>query len=833
MSRGTVHRVLIYLLFGLSGGAALIYEVLWTKHLSLSLGTTIIAASIVAATFMGGLALGSYLLGRFADQETNLLRTYAWLEFGIAFFGLTFKPMLGIFSSLHLKAEHLVHGVPVLPDLLHIGLSAIMLLPPTLLMGGTFPLMCRYFSREKCGGEIGRLYALNTLGATAGCFLAGYLLIPNLGLSMTAAIAIGINLIVGVSSLLLSRAAHAPTPDDLSSHHRPAEPIIFRDHWPVLVSIGVIGFCSLAYEILWTRVFLLFLGNTIYAFSLMLSAFLIGIALGGAVYARLVHEGLNETKLFTRLATLMACSVALTVPFYDRLAYLFLEAHRVSGERWWHLTMLSFFIVSCIMLLPTIVSGSLLPAAVAMLNPGRTRTGQGVGLVVLSNTAGSMLGSLVAGFVLIPLFGTQRSFSVLVGINLLLALFLLLRYRDRSAPSKVALALGSLTVCALVFTPAWNSHLMNSGVYIYAPKYLQEGGLDAVLEHETILATYDGTETSVAIHESADKTVRFFTVNGKTDGGTGRDMATQLLVGHLPFLLHPDPKDALVIGLGTGITLNGLAAYGSDRIDVVEISPEVVEASRWFTPYVDEGFRKPFELYVEDGRNLLQSRPDKFDIILSEPSNPWQSGNANLFTRDFYQLAASRLKPGGTFTQWIGIYDMTPENLKITLSTLQSVFPESLAFQTGTDLVVVCSKERVAFDYPRLSSLFSIPALREVFATINLHEPGDLLAKHYLCSDDSLRNLSVSTINTDDHPVLEFSWKELLGEKNLGTLQMANMKVLLDSIRTLSIPIGYLGKTQQEQATALRHIASRYRAFGKTSIATAIFSRADKIENEG
>ncbi|HEX9874033.1 MAG TPA: fused MFS/spermidine synthase, partial [Deferrimonas sp.] len=330
------HKGIIYLIFSLSGFCALIYEILWTKHLSLTFGTTMIAVSIVAAVFMAGLALGSYLLGKYSDHETNLLRIYAFLELGIAIFALLFPPTLKVVTYVHAALGQLAPGLPGLSHFGQLGFSALLLLPPTVCMGGTFPLMCRFFARKKSGGHIGRLYAMNTVGAALGAFLAGYVLIPQLGLSATNLLAVLINLsIAAVSWQFSRRIGHTPAAD-VSRATRADQLELARTHRPVLIAIALIGFFSLGYEILWTRVFLLFLGNTSYAFSLMLSSYLIGIALGGALYARLVHPDFDEKKLFVRLVVLMGLSILVTVPFYDQLPHLFQWAHEASGERWWH-----------------------------------------------------------------------------------------------------------------------------------------------------------------------------------------------------------------------------------------------------------------------------------------------------------------------------------------------------------------------------------------------------------------------------------------------------------------------------------------------------------------
>lgn len=834
MQLSPAEKRLLYLLFSLSGFCALVYEILWTKHLSLTFGSTMPAVSIVAAIFMGGLALGSYLIGRYADQETNLLRLYAWLEVGIALCAAASPFGLDLITMLYTTITGIFPTHPFFNHAIHLTFGAILLLPPTLCMGGTFPLMCRFFARQKSGGQIGRLYAYNTLGATCGAFSAGYLLIPQLGLTVSLYLAVGGNLLVAAAAYLLSRRPQPVEVRDVSAATRPLQPMKAREHWLPLLAIGIIGFLSLAYEILWTRVLLLFLGNTTYAFALILSTFLIGIALGGALYARKVRPDMDERKILIQLSLLMAIAVLITLPFYDRLAELFLSAHRISGENWWSLTAISFALVFAIIALPTIVSGALLPATVAFIDPGQKRTGQGVGLVVLANTVGAMLGALIAGFALIPLLGSQNSFLLLVGLNLLLVLALTLRFRPSGWLGPAAPLIIAAGLLSIFFIPPWDPSLMNSGVYIYAPKYLQMGGLKKTLEREKVIAVIEGTETTVAVHESLDGEQRFFTVNGKTDGGNGRDISTQLLIGHIPLLLHPRPEDVLVIGLGTGITLKGLSAHGSTQIDCVEISPEVVTASDYFKTDNGNALADPrINLLVEDGRNLLLAHSKPYDVIISEPSNPWQAGNANLFTVDFYRLAAARLKPGGLFAQWVGLYDITPDNLRIVLKTFLAVFPRVMVYRAETDLILIGSDQKIDIDYRQVQQRFATPIIRDTLASLQLTTPGCLIARHYLYNEEPLLQLAGSSpLNTDDWPILEFSARYNLGEKTLGQFQSDNLALLNTTNSTVNLPLTNLGRNNNEIARALHDISSAYQRAGRPREAVTLKKRALEYESQ-
>ena len=828
----TWQKSIIYVIFCLSGFSALVYEVLWTKHLSLAFGTTMIAVSIVAATFMGGLALGSHLFGRFSDQKRNLLRLYAYLELGIVAFALLFTPTLKIVNIAYASLARTTPDAIFINHFFHIFFAALLLLPPTICMGGTFPIICRFFARNKSGGQIGRLYAINTLGAAIGAFLCGYFLIPELGKFTTTLLAASLNLVCAVVAWSFSKPIETSTPKAGHDRDTAQGSNLSRANRPVLVAIALIGFLALGYEILWTRLFLLFLGNTTYAFSLILSSFLISITIGGAIYARLAHPDLNEKKLFVRLSIFMGLSIALMFSFYDQLAHVFLWLHTVTHEQWWLLSLLSALVVFGVVCLPIIVSGCLLPAAVAIINPGRFHTGEGVGMVVLYNTLGAVAGSLVAGFLLVPLFGLQNSFSLLACFNLIFSATLGLVFFSSSFKRVISIPIAcGLGFVLLIISPRWDQGLLNSGVYIYAPKYQRNGGIEKVLQSEKILKVIEGIDANVAIFESIDGRFRFFTVNGKTDGGIGRDMATQILVGHLPMLLHPHPQEVLVIGLGTGVTLRGLSNYPTDAITCVEISSEVVEASYYFNKANDFVLNdSKVSLLIDDGRNYLQIEEKQFDVVISEPSNPWQTGNSNLFTHEFYQLAASRLKPGGLFAQWIGIYDITPENLSIAINTILQTFPEALAFRSGTDLIIVGSKQELQFDYMNMKTRMKNPDILETLKLARVDSPGDILTQYYLFGENCLQKFSFgSQLNTDNQPVLEFSAKDILGTPNIMNLQMENMKALIEAGRSTVLPIKNLGKDIPTTVNSLNELSFHYQKEGRPREAQYFAKKAQEL----
>jgi len=450
---------------------------------------------------------------------------------------------------------------------------------------------------------------------------------------------------------------------------------------------------------------------------------------------------------------------------------------------------------------------------------------------VLHNTVGAVLGSLVAGFLLVPTLGLLGSFRLLALLNVGLGLFLCFHYRDKLHAAWRIAALATLGVAVSFAPAAWNVKLMNSGVYCYSPKFTEAGGIARALSGEEILAVFEGTETTVAVKENADRSVRYFAVNGKTDGGTGQDMATQVLVGLLPMLLHPAPQEVMVIGYGSGITVGAVKQLPASRIDCAEISPEVVEAAAYFADHNYQPLLDPrVNLFIDDGRSLLLTREDRFDVIVSEPSNPWQAGNANLFTDDFYHLAASRLKDGGIFCQWVGMYDITTDNLRVACATLLHTFPNVQAFKVGADLVMVASLDPLIIDYQRVAGAMRQPGVSAALAAIRVNSAADLIARYHLASEASLSNFaSNSPYNSDDHNILEYSSHFNLGEKTFGQMQMANTMALSRALVPEIMPITNLGGNALAVREALLELGAAYYRAGYREKGTFFMRKAAEV----
>lgn len=812
------NTLLLYVLYSLSGFAALVLEVVWTRELSLTFGTTMPAVSSVAAVFMFGLAAGNLWFGQQADRIRSPLLTYACLEAVIAATGIGFPFLLDLTTELYVSSQQFFPMGTLLAGIVRTLFSAMLLLPATICMGGSFPVLCRQLATSRSELIVGKLYAVNTMGAAFGVGFAGFWLLPVLGLEKTGYLAVGICVLIAAGSVALGQAfdrseAGSPPPPP------PASPPPALQQ-AILFGIAASGACALAFEILWTRMFMQFMGSTIYAFSSILFCFLLGLAGGGALASSYLQQNKSPQSAFGICLLGVPVTVLLTLPGYDNLAFLFQRSHELAQGNWIVLSLASLALTGLTMLLPTTLFGALLPLAIACQSPEKMHTGRIVGQVITWNTAGAIVGSLASGFVLLPLLGLENSFKAVSAALLLAALYTITRL---FAPHRPRILATGMTSFSLIFTlamPHWDQRLMNAGVYYYAYRIEDNGGLNSFIHQSRLLEVIEGRDTTVAVKESLDGRERFLAINGKTDAGNGqRDMPTQLLLAHLPLLLHPQAESALVIGLGSGITFGTAAIHPVRRLTCIEVAEEVRTAARYFSAENHDILTKaPESLVIADARNHLLTNADTYDVIISEPSNPWQSGNANLFTSNFYDLAKSRLNPAGIFCQWIPLYDLHPDKARIVYRTFTEAFPSILVFRAESDLILLGSQSPLVFDYRQLQQRITAQRVNRDLSKIGVETPGGLIGRFYLTTGSVLQNLAKDApLNTDANPHLEFSYREIfqprLYEQNLSAIQnlmgrqrlpLVNPTNNLDEKRAMLMDLG------QGFATAGRHSVAGY-----------------------
>jgi spermidine synthase len=830
--------------FLISGAVGLVYEVLWIRMLGLVFGYTVFAMTTVLASFMGGLGLGSYVFGRIADRSTRLLTFYGSLEIGIGLYCFLLPTLLDRAAGLYLWVSR-IYGLSYISfSAIQFCLVALLLVPPTCLMGATLPVLVRFFVREETtlGRQVGLLYSVNTLGAVFGALLAGYWLVPTLGIHTTLRLAVVMNIGIGSLVIVFDRhlrrlavpaAAGSPRPVVVPVEATPISDAAWnRTAWIVASGFCASGAASMIYEVTWTRTLSLIIGSSTYAFTAMLVAFLCGIAGGSWAFSRIAGKRKIQAKAFGLLQVGIGVGGLVLIPVFGRMPVWFLELFQFSQAPWF-VQLIQFGVSFAVMLLPTLLIGATFPCVVRVLSRGVGRVGNDTGWIYAVNTAGAILGTTLAGFLGVPFLGVQWAMRIGVLVNLCVGAVVLLTAGERERGRLRGLLTGAAVAAAVaaVMLPPWDPALMSSGVAIYGPRYLsylRAGEFGQSDWQPEVLYYRDGVSATVSVHRDGPRLS--LRVNGKTDAGNTGDMHTQLFSGHIPMLLHPNPKRVLVIGLGSGVTAGAVARYPVEQIDVIEIEPAVVEASRFFATENRNVLADPrVRLIVADGRNFLMNVSAPYDVIISEPSNPWIRGLATLFTREFFALAKSRLAPDGLMLQWLQSYSLAPDDLRMVAATFRTAFPHSAFWNTQIgDNFLLGSPGPLAIPLDRIQLRFDeLPGVREDFARVGFHTPVGLLADYLLDPRDLARFSDNSPLNTDDTLWLEFSAPRSLYE--VGNAEL-NYRILR-SYRSTDLPP--MSVTDQARVATAAGRGALGRAFlgkGFPTEAEAEFARAVRLD---
>lgn len=752
--------------------------------LGLIFGHTVHAVTTVLVAFMTGLAIGSFLSGRVVDRLPNRLRWYAFMEVSIGLYCL-FIP--GFINGMRAVYLHLAESWSLTftgLTIVQFIMSLLVLLIPTTLMGATLPLLGRLFAREpgSVGALSGRLYAVNTFGAVLGAYLAGFELMPVMGIQKTLFFAVTLNIGIGFF-VLVSTHWNEDSPDVIGdsgsdSVLKPFSNSSFPSWdlraWLLVTGFAFSGIASMVYEISWTRALSLVIGSSTYAFSTMLLTFLVGIAAGSAVFVWIMRRYPVSPDWFVGLQLAIGLSAAMVYPLFDHFPKLFLAGFQIA-QSYFFVILIQTVISFAVMFLPTFFIGATFPCVVQALSRDRARAGADIGRTYAFNTAGAILGSFGAGFILIPTIGIQGSIKIAIAINLITGLVLLLS-DNRRPLLRAAATLGvGFAILAVVFLPTWNKKVMSSGVAVYASDYVRSyksNSIDKAFEGDDLLYYKDGISSTVSVHRR-DETV-FLRVNGKTDASNKSDMHTQLMLGHIPALLHPNPKNALVIGLGSGITVGALSEHSLERIDVVEIEPSIVEASSFFKKENRNAISDPrVHLKIADGRNFLLMTPQKYDLIVSEPSNPWIGGVSTLFTVEFFNLVRQHLNPGGIMTQWFHGYSMKPEDVQMVVASFRSAFPHATFWVTGkSDYMLIGTLDPLVVDLDSIVRRYenNLP-VRQDMERMKFPSPVSILSDFYLDEKELAQFSSGAELNTDDRLALEFSAPRSLYENTVNINQ--------------------------------------------------------------
>jgi spermidine synthase len=790
---------LIYLMFFLSGGAALLYEVVWVRSLSLIFGGTHLAVTTVLSVFMGGLALGSHLIGKRVDVEKNPLRLYGLLELGIAASAVLFIILMKVYPSIYVVLAEGKDNSRLYLSLVRAVFSTLALLIPTTLMGGTLPVLSRFVSgsHEKIGSHLSFLYGFNTLGAVLGAAAAGFYLLPEYSVSTALHVAIATNVIIGAAGVFLSGRMPAVTPalpaaegSGATAGTPTGETTHLLSARLVLWGIGVSGFCALGYEVLWTRILTLTVGTSVYGFTIMLVAFLTGIAVGSSAYGLLLKllpsrgRGTASRILGFGVVEMIIGIAALFVTIHIRD----LPAHSMFLRDFFASEVKSHFdarqlanitIAFSFMFVPAFFMGVAFPLAGEVTAAYRRRIGAAVGGILSYNTVGAILGSAVSGFVMLYALGLERSLQILTVVNVGLGLLVVFSLMNRRL---ITGAVGCLTASCIVFLAVnQNAFKVWNMKYFAIFRNNQPDAFDTpekrrdALRNTDVLFYLEGVNSTVSVIKvkGADQALL---VNGKVvASSTLDDRQCQLTLGHLPMLLHKDPKKVLVVGLGTGMTLGAVSVHPElESLTLAEIEPKVLPAARTFGKYNHNVLDNPkLHIVFNDGRNFLLTTKSRYDVITADPIHPWTQGSGYLYTSEYFKLASEHLRPGGIMCQWLPIYEMSVADLRSVVRTFSLHFKYTMTWLTQYDAEIIGSNSPIIIDEGALEKRISFPAVREDLQKVMMGTAEDFLSYFVMGTAGMQRFGRDGIINTDDNLYLEFSTPASMGRNVMGRNVMA------------------------------------------------------------
>lgn len=754
------------ILFAVSGAAALIYEVVWTRLLTLQMGHGIAAASTVLAAFMGGLAAGAAVAGRRGGRlaPERALIVYAGLELLIGVLALLLPFALTALRPLLVGAYADGAGGATFA-LLRLVTSVVLLAVPAAAMGATFPIASRWMVRAAASAaqDAGGLYAANTLGAAAGAVLAGFVLIPALGLSGSTWVGVALNVAAAAGAFALARSAEPianAAPDAVAANKTDPKGSAPRPRaggrpWLAALALGASGFASLTLQVVWTRLLVQILGPTTYAFSIVVAIFIVGLAGGAAAGAWLAARVRNAAAgLATGLLTSAALSLAAAATV-DWALLTIAEIVARPDSQFADVLAREALMVTGLLLPMTLAFGAAFPFAVALAAGRDEAVTESLGRIYAVNTVGAIAGALLAGFVLVPQIGLHLTIRIVAGVLAATAVALLV-VAGRGRSRLMGFAFAAAVIVAGMALPPWDRLLLSSGAYKYAAA-LRGPSLETALAAGELLSYREGATGTVAVRRLAG-TVSL-AIDGKVDASNAGDMLTQRLLAHVPLLLHPNPKRVAILGLGSGVTLGSALTHPLDAATVLEISPEVVDASRFFETENHHALADSrTRLVVGDGRTHLMMGRESYDVIVSEPSNPWMAGIASLFTREFFEGAKARLAPGGVLCQWAHTYDISGDDLRSIVATFLTAFPEGALWLVGdADVLLIGTAgpldERVA----GIAAAWQRPGVAADLASVGAADPYAVTSL-FVAQGAALRNwVDGAPLQTDDRSRLEFT----------------------------------------------------------------------------
>ncbi|MBN2803492.1 MAG: MFS transporter [Deltaproteobacteria bacterium] len=846
---------LIYIAFIFSGFSSLTLETIWIRYLEHIFGATTLAVSTVLTCFMGGLALGSFIFGKYADKFKSPVLAYGIAEGVVGIFAFIipvvityFYPALNTYLTNHLSNNFLLFSFA------RFAAVAFLLIIPTTCMGATLPLLARHVVSRKShmnnvGQRIGILYTLNTTGAIAGVFFTAFVLLKTIGLWATNATAGIINLSLFLAIVVfrkkLTKESFNLRSKDFKEGTDDSDLVILNapvaavkttsfEKWLVIIAFFLSGLASMNLQVVWNRVMAMVIGSSVYSFAIVLLAFLFGLVIGSAIFSKLSRRIARPVFVLGLVELAIAGFAVLSYIYIDDLPWIFARLVTSNVENYEdHVGIIQFimFLVASFPVIPvTIGMGATFPLTIKAISSSFKDVGKDVGNVYAFNTLGAIAGSFLSAFVFVPLFskysggaGMETTYFLSISIYALSGIVLLTALKSVKLKIKL-IPIVSAVLISLLFifnVTRWDPAKLTIGVFRLS---LMEDALDEESWGEPDIKYYhDGVTTTVSI-EMWGRHIALKN-NGKVDASNGDDMPTQIMAASYPLMFSKkDFKEmnVAIVGFGSGVTVGAALQFPVKHIDCTELERAVIEASNVFgtMEYVEKNpefnvnhlvyrdhlstefdwmnpdsyvINDRLKIFANDGRNFLATAPDTYDVIISEPSNPWITGVSNMFTRESFESSAKALTKGGVFGQWVQLYEMSPENIKTIFRTFVSVYPYASLFSAedlSSDTILVGSFEPLDFNLKRLQTIFKNSDIQSELNRAYIFSETDFLGRVLLVNRDEILDYTNGPdrdlwkelpINTDDNAYIEFrAPKDLISFKKyagyLATIYTSDWK---------------------------------------------------------
>ena len=749
-----------------SGAAAFLYLAVWMRRAALTFGDTSFVTATAISAFLGGMALGAWIWGWLADRRPRSRpMIFAGLGLATGAYGVASLWILHGVEALYLLVYSPIADHSIFLASVQIILIAVFIFPAAVLMGGLQLLLARrgLSDNSKTAERTGAVYGWSALGTALGAVMTTYVLLPGVGLRSTVLLAAAINVLVSAAAFWEMRSRWDAEPlnrkGSAPSSSLAAEPSAQLMKVLFLLAFAVAGFAVVIFQASWVRLMAMVIGPSVYVYGVWMVVALTSIGMGSILYGLMHRTGEEHRRWLAGLECVLALTMALAMIFFPRIPYLFAHFFPFIRSSFGRQIAAQFVAMAIGTLLPALLLGAIFPAAIGSVGAGATRLGGMIGTPCIVGAMGMAAGSWLAEFVFLPSIGLEATMRV--GVLAAAGAGVAVWWRSRAAKLRRVLALSPAIAALLVavLLPPWPREVFAAGIGFIAPRLAPDETLSEIVKRMQLLYYRDGRGATISVDETGQ--TRFLRSNGKTVASTDPvDMASQLLLGHLPMLLHPAPRDILVLGLSTGLTLASVSRYPAQRINVVEPEPAVAQAARLFDSCTRNVLGDSrVHLIFGDGRNRLLVVPKQYDVVISEASDMWVAGAGSEASREFYRIVGARLNPGGIFAQSIHTQGLLPDDLDYLAATFHSVFPHMQIWTSAPgNLIFLGTRDSVAWDYGRLQNHFAqIQGVAADLNSMGIWRPFALFGAQVLGENESdAFTREVDEFNKDDRPTLEF-----------------------------------------------------------------------------